>query len=716
MKEQNKENNTVDIITDETTESERSKKIMNKDKNNKLSHLPFEEYFESDWRKHFQEEETVQSILDAAGLSDSHDFVQVNSRYLINDNRVAVIALVRRKNSKLLEKLIIDVIAGWPSFEQLRDVVYNIGSDCDYHAILYDQNSKNEHIGMYLTNPLVHSLVRHLDGSLFLYWINVDAYRDVDGALKVNYTIMESAQKSLPPLDRPDRLDFEYAELGCFVLGYYCLSYGYGDNLKLDSYYVDEDAETRWTDEGIITEVSMDQDDYTWLFTKRTENIKDDDYSYVYDEEKGILTITDDLPFQNFKNSLPKAKSNLVDSYYTLARIGSWIDELLREKEEEEEDEPPSAADDAKNKILIEAFGPDWNKKRLHKPEPEPINLPSVLEFLGPDWKKYFLKPETIKEIIRHVRRQDEMQNDLRNYLSRERAGTVDDGIAYDSVEISSVTQLGCDRQRVIAQFRDIKSGLIKKWSLDITSTAPLWDQIFYALYDSGADCTRNIILYFEDLTDRYESGPEIDVDKDAMAVVFYSIFSFTDRVYPIHVQTTSHEKDNIKIYFFNYPISTGADGREKIPSRSLFENSIWEIYYSSFMHSSAIKEQYRSKLITDTDTPYAKIPFYVWPEWTEKGLLMRLSAESDCPETNWLITDKKAELAGRYPGREIEVKMKPYTHYCIDIQLHNAPVSDFAESPTRAKFNYASEIREQQLDLMRHIEEIFQDYALEAE
>jgi hypothetical protein len=59
---------------------------------------------------------------------------------------------------------------------------------------------------------------------------------------------------------------------------------------------------------------------------------------------------------------------------------------------------------------------------------------------------------------------------------------------------------------------------------------------------------------------------------------------------------------------------------------------------------------------------------------------------------------------------------MKPYTHYCIDIQLHNAPVSDFAESPTRAKFNYASEIREQQLDLMRHIEEIFQDYALEAE
>jgi hypothetical protein len=54
MKQKNKEYNTVDIITDETTESERSNEIMNKDKKNKLSHLSFEEYFESDWRKHFQ--------------------------------------------------------------------------------------------------------------------------------------------------------------------------------------------------------------------------------------------------------------------------------------------------------------------------------------------------------------------------------------------------------------------------------------------------------------------------------------------------------------------------------------------------------------------------------------------------------------------------------------------------------------------------------------
>ena len=82
----------------------------------------------------------------------------------------------------------------------------------------------------------------------------------------------------------------------------------------------------------------MDEDDYTWLFTKRTENIKHDNCSYEYDKEKGILTIKESIPFQNFKNSSPEGKSDLADNYYHSARIGSWIEELLGEKYSEEKD------------------------------------------------------------------------------------------------------------------------------------------------------------------------------------------------------------------------------------------------------------------------------------------------------------------------------------------------------------------------------------------
>lgn len=718
MNHEDKENNTVENNTDETNKKERSTKIMNNnndsetkgDKKYDLRHLSFEEYFEGDWRKHFQEQDTVLSIMDAAGLSDSHDFVQINSRYLIDENRVAVIALVRRKNARLLEKLIIDVIAGNSSFDQATDVVYNIGSDCDYHMILCDWNSKNKAPGLWMTDNIMKALINHFECHLYLFWISADALRDVDGTKKVIYTVMESATKGPNSSDMPDRRGLEYAELRFYALEACGYSSSHDEcDLKFDSYY--EDAQTEWTEEGIITEVNINNDDYTWLFTERIENIKDDDYSYVYDEEKGILTITDDLPFQNFKNSLPEAKSRLAENYYSLARVGSWIDELLREKENEEEDEDHSEADDSKNKLSpMEILGP---AQRKDLPEFEPINLPSVLEFLGPNWKEYFLKPETIKKIIGIVNHQNEIQACHRKCLRRE-TGVTDDGMAYDFVEISSVTQLGDNRQRVIALFRDIRSGLIEKWSIDITSTAPLSDQFFYALYNSDDDCAIIIILYFERPEISNEPDPVIKVENKAVWRTFYNVCSFTDKIYPMQVVTEysgiEDEEIKFKIDFFNYPISIDADKRKKIPSRTDFENNIWNSYYGNF------KETYKSDLITDTYSPYEKIPFSVWPNWTEKGLFMELVAVYDCPETNWLLKDKKDELARRYPGCEVKVKMKPSIHYCIEIQLHNAPVSDFVESPTRAKFNYASEIREQVMALIRHIEEIFQDYATESE
>ena len=107
--------------------------------------------------------------------------MQINSRYLIDDNRVAIIALLRRKNTEVLEKLIIDVIAGNSSFEQFFDVVYSIGSDCDYRMIICDWNSKNEAPGLWMTDNIMRELINVFDQHLFLYWISADSLRDFDG-------------------------------------------------------------------------------------------------------------------------------------------------------------------------------------------------------------------------------------------------------------------------------------------------------------------------------------------------------------------------------------------------------------------------------------------------------------------------------------------------------------------------------------------------------
>ncbi len=681
--------------------------------NNNLKHLSFEEYFRNDWRKHFQEEITVQNILDAAGLSNSHDFVQINSRYLIDDNRIAVIALIKRKNTEVLDKLIIDVIAGNSTFEQVYDVVYNTGSDCDYRVIICDWNSKKKAPGLWMTDNIMSALINRFDHHLFLYWISADAIRDVDGTMKVIYTVIESVAKSNNFLGMPDRRDLEYAELSLYTWqasGYFSSQ----DEICLifHNYYEDENSWAEWTDENIITKVNLDQDDYISLYVNPSDDIKQDHCSYEYDKENQILIITEVIPFQNFKYSLPDDKYYLADNFYHSARIGSWIDNLLGEKSIEETDENQSIAAGSSNMFSPKTIS--YTDKDEDFRETEPIIYPSVLEFLGPNWKEYFLNPETIKGIIKAVNDQNIFNAYYRKSQRRGTSDFTNDEMVYDFLEVDSITQFGTDRERIIATMLDIESGLSEKWSIDISSTAPQLDQIFYALYNADDGCTKKIILYFKDYKNSNEPDIEVKVENEAIEEILYNISSYSDSMYIVWATVTeSHDNKNE----FKILCITGLTSfkRERRPSRPVLEGKILESYYYKFIIELKDSKTSLPKLVTDLDYPYSKIPFEAWPEWTEKGLFMRLYARHDCPETNWLYKFKMNELAKRYQGCDIQIDIKPRTHYCILVQLHASPVTDFIESSTLAKFNYAQNIRRQQMDMIRHIEEIFRDYMPEA-
>ena len=311
-------------------------RIMQENENNNLKHLSFEEYFEDDWRKHFQEKETVQSIMDAAGLSISHDFVQINSRYIIDDNRKAVIALIKRKNTEVLDKLIIDIIAGQSSFEQFLDVVYSIGSACDYRVILYDQNSKNYPDRIYMEEPIMRELIERLDGHLCLYWMSVDATRDEHGIVKINYTSMKPATIHPSSSHISTRRDFEYAELYCYTMAVLTSEGFLGEieYLQFDGFLHDQDATIDWKEDGMVIEIEVYEDDFIYLFTKRRDEIPSDDCSY--DKENNLLTITINIPFQNFVNSLPKDKRSLAYDYYRNVRIGTFVKDLIAERNDDE--------------------------------------------------------------------------------------------------------------------------------------------------------------------------------------------------------------------------------------------------------------------------------------------------------------------------------------------------------------------------------------------
>ena len=50
------------------------------------------------------------------------------------------------------------------------------------------------------------------------------------------------------------------------------------------------------------------------------------------------MTLTENLHFQNFKNSLPEDKENLAGDYYRRVRIATWMEDFLRERDNEEKD------------------------------------------------------------------------------------------------------------------------------------------------------------------------------------------------------------------------------------------------------------------------------------------------------------------------------------------------------------------------------------------
>jgi len=302
-----------------------------------IKHLSFKECFQNDWRKYFQEKETIQSIMDSAGLSSSHDFEQVKARYLIDDDRVAVVALIKRKNENVLEKLVFDVIAGNYSFDQFYNVLYNIGSDCDYRIIIYDHNSNIYIKGTYMTDAIMRELTEKLDGHLFLCFISSDATRDENNHAKISFNVKETATRHQCSFDCPTRREFEYAELYRYandVLTSMGFSMEMEPFLQFDGTLHDEDATNEWKEDGMVVEIEMDNDDFIYLFTKRRDEMPDHDCSY--DKNNNLLSIKINIPFQNFVNSIPEDKRLMAVDYYHNVRLGTSIKDLIDERSDDE--------------------------------------------------------------------------------------------------------------------------------------------------------------------------------------------------------------------------------------------------------------------------------------------------------------------------------------------------------------------------------------------
>lgn len=342
---------------------------INKENKN-VNHVSFKECFPNGWREYFQKEDVILKIVEAAGLNRDHDFVKVNSKYFIDENRIAIILLLRRKGTEILDKVIIDTISGYPSFEQIMDVFYNIGSDCDYRVVLYDNNAKNDN---YDYHPVIGSMLVSLMDELGNYTISltvmgIDFNLNETNSINFQCLDVESINKDDKKSKLPERRMFEEAEFwGPYFLPAHrsygsCNEYDFGQCGYVEDGADSMSSNANWDNDGMYVIYEINEEDLAWLLTNKTEEMKHifegcsieysredrlivkkdislQDIIRALPEEKNYLirkrkiTICRPIPFRNFIYSLPEEKEALAEKFAAYATSIMYFEDLLRDRD-----------------------------------------------------------------------------------------------------------------------------------------------------------------------------------------------------------------------------------------------------------------------------------------------------------------------------------------------------------------------------------------------
>jgi len=102
----------------------------------------------------FGNKKTIGKIFNTLEI-DNHVITKIHSTYTIDDDRCAIIVLTKNMVSSKREKILIDVNAGEPTWKQMIDVTFGIGSDCDKIIVLFDSYVSS--YGIYLNEYMADS-------------------------------------------------------------------------------------------------------------------------------------------------------------------------------------------------------------------------------------------------------------------------------------------------------------------------------------------------------------------------------------------------------------------------------------------------------------------------------------------------------------------------------------------------------------------------------
>ena len=92
------------------------------------------EFGSGKWKYDFLTESSLTSIIDSTDIED-YEFHRIEKKYTVDDDRVGAIVQIIKDGRTL--RAIIDFKRGDPTWNQIMNVTFNLGNDCDYYIFIH---------------------------------------------------------------------------------------------------------------------------------------------------------------------------------------------------------------------------------------------------------------------------------------------------------------------------------------------------------------------------------------------------------------------------------------------------------------------------------------------------------------------------------------------------------------------------------------------------
>jgi len=325
---------------------------------------------------HFSKEETVQSIVSRI-TSNNGTFSSIEKKYTFDEDRCGLIVQMTDKNTKRLSRVIIDIKHGKPTYQQLLEMTFDIGNDCDYSVAIFDDaHNENDEINPSACAHLAGSLVNLLNaygGNAYLAILETED----DKKLELRYLLMLNKHLNRKGLEMPSKREFECAEF--WTVYFDSVPTGSPSATFCPEYWLDYQPYRiiaglkiipTWTDDGFFMDIFSETEPelLEWLLEYKGDKIREfvnqfqaqlESYEgapacgseIIVDKKSGVMhklsVMLTGQPFKEFVYSSVEKKKRFAEMvYYTKVNFYEFIEKLLEDRGSNKKTPNDSCSDD----------------------------------------------------------------------------------------------------------------------------------------------------------------------------------------------------------------------------------------------------------------------------------------------------------------------------------------------------------------------------------